>query len=179
MDYAKHPVVVLADEAHHYSASTKTEKEKENTWESAIQKILNAREDNILLEFTATVEFEKEAIYNKYKDKVVYRYALNRLMADRYSKNVKRIQSQASDRDKMLNAVLVSQFRKYRAEFQGITETFKPIILFKSSKIDVSNKANQDFKELIASLTSDSLLDFIRKNKETIPKQVPAKKTKA
>lgn len=165
MDYAKHPVVVLADEAHHYSASTKTEKEKENTWESAIQKILNAREDNILLEFTATVEFEKEAIYNKYKDKVVYRYALNRLMADRYSKNVKRIQSQASDRDKMLNAVLVSQFRKYRAEFQGITETFKPIILFKSSKIDVSNKANQDFKELIASLTSDSLLDFIRKNK--------------
>ena len=165
MDYAKHPVVVLADEAHHYSASTKTEKEKENTWESAIQKILNAREDNILLEFTATVEFEKEAIYNKYKDKVVYRYALNRLMEDRYSKNVKRIQSQASDRDKMLNAVLVSQFRKYRAEFQGITETFKPIILFKSSKIDVSNKANQDFKELIASLTSDSLLDFIRKNK--------------
>lgn len=165
MDYAKHPVVVLADEAHHYSASTKTEKEKENTWESAIQKILNAREDNILLEFTATVEFEKEAIYNKYKDKVVYRYALNQLMADRYSKNVKRIQSQASDRDKMLNAVLVSQFRKYRAEFQGITETFKPIILFKSSKIDVSNKANQDFKELIASLTSDSLLDFIRKNK--------------
>ncbi|MGO3073076.1 MAG: DEAD/DEAH box helicase family protein [Pseudolactococcus laudensis] len=165
MDYAKHPVVVLADEAHHYSANTKTEKEKENTWESAIQKILNAREDNILLEFTATVEFEKEAIYNKYKDKVVYRYALNRLMADRYSKNVKRIQSQASDRDKMLNAVLVSQFRKYRAEFQGITETFKPIILFKSSKIDVSNKANQDFKELIASLTSDSLLDFIRKNK--------------
>lgn len=165
MDYAKHPVVVLADEAHHYSANTKTEKEKENTWESAIQKILNAREDNILLEFTATVEFEKEAIYNKYKDKVVYRYALNRLMADRYSKNVKRIQSQASDRDKMLNAVLVSQFRKYRAEFQGITETFKPIILFKSSKIDVSNKAKQDFKELIASLTSDSLLDFIRKNK--------------
>lgn len=80
-DYEKHPVVVLADEAHHYSASTKSEKEKENTWESAIGKILSTRDDeeqkNLLLEFTATVDFDKESIYNKYRDKVVYRYPLN------------------------------------------------------------------------------------------------------
>ncbi|MCY7920052.1 DEAD/DEAH box helicase family protein, partial [Bacillus vallismortis] len=44
-DYENHPVVVLADEAHHYSASTKSEKEAENTWESAINKILRARDE--------------------------------------------------------------------------------------------------------------------------------------
>ena len=87
-DYERQPVVVLADEAHHYSASTKTEKESENTWESAINKILNARNEqeqkNLLLEFTATVDFDKEVIYDKYRDKVVYRYPLSKFMFDGY-----------------------------------------------------------------------------------------------
>ena len=77
-DYERHPVAVLADEAHHYSASTKSsEKDAENTWESAINKILNVRNNeeqkNLLLEFTATVDFEKEVIYNKYRDKCNYK----------------------------------------------------------------------------------------------------------
>mgnify|MGYP000399925226 CR=1 FL=1 len=45
-----------------------------------------------LLEFTATVDFDKEVIYNKYRDKVVYRYPLNQFMFDGYSKQVKRIE---------------------------------------------------------------------------------------
>ncbi len=52
-----------------------SQKEAENTWESAINKILRARDDkeqkNLLLEFTATVDFDKEVIYNKYRDKVL------------------------------------------------------------------------------------------------------------
>src|SRR5699024_2125186 len=35
-DYAKDKVVILGDEAHHYSASTKSEKETEQSWEKAI-----------------------------------------------------------------------------------------------------------------------------------------------
>src|SRR5699024_7032017 len=52
-DYTRNKTVVLGDEAHHYSASTKSEKEDEHSWESAINTILDAREDNLLLEFTA------------------------------------------------------------------------------------------------------------------------------
>lgn len=166
-DYENHPVVILADEAHHYSASTKSEKEAENTWEFAINKILKARDSemkkNLLLEFTATVDFDKEAIYDKYRDKVVYRYALNKLMFDGYSKQVKRIETSASDVDKMLNVVLLSQYRKYRAYTEGITGSFKPIIMFKSSKVAVSIEATEKFNNLISSLNSSNLIAFIQR----------------
>lgn len=166
-DYENHPVVVLADEAHHYSASTKSEKEAENTWEFAINKILMARDDkeqkNLLLEFTATVEFEKEAIYNKYRDKVVYRYPLNQFMFKGYSKQVKRIETSASDEDKMLNVILLSQYRKYRAYAEGVTGSFKPVIMFKSPKIDISLEATKVFNELIANLNVNDLVSFIKR----------------
>ena len=162
-DYENQPVAVLADEAHHYSASTKSE----NTWESAINKILRARDDkehkNLLLEFTATVDFDKEVIYNKYRDKVVYRYPLNQFMFDGYSKQVKRIETSASDQDKMLNVVLLSQFRKYRAYSEGVTGTFKPVIMFKSAKVAVSMEANKVFNELIKNLNVADLLAFIKR----------------
>lgn len=167
-DYERHPVAVLADEAHHYSASTKSsEKDAENTWESAINKILNARNNeeqkNLLLEFTATVDFEKEAIYNKYRDKVVYRYPLSKFMLDGYSKQVKRIETSASDEDKMLNVVLLSQFRKYRAQSEGVTGNFKPVIMFKSAKVDISIAATKTFNTLIANLNASKLSDFIKR----------------
>ena len=166
-DYKNHPVAILADEAHHYSASTKSEKEAENTWESAINNILRARDDkqqkNLLLEFTATVDFDQEAIYNKYRDKVVYRYPLNEFMYDGYSKQVKRIETSASDEDKMLNVVLLSQFRKYFAYTEGVPGTFKPVIMFKSPKVDVSKEANKVFNELISNLNVADLLSFIKR----------------
>ncbi|MCM3784925.1 DEAD/DEAH box helicase family protein [Neobacillus mesonae] len=166
-DYENHPVVVLADEAHHYSASTKSEKEAENTWEFAINKILMARDDkehkNLLLEFTATVDFEKEAIYNKYRDKVVYRYPLSKFMFDGYSKQVKRIETSARDEDKMLNVVLLSQFRKYRAYAEGVTGSFKPVIMFKSPQIAISLEATKVFNELIANLNANDLVTFIKR----------------
>lgn len=168
-DYENHPVVILADEAHHYSASTKSEKEAENTWESAINKILRARDDkeqkNLLLEFTATVDFDNEAIYNKYRDKVVYRYPLSQFMFDGYSKQVKRIETSASDEDKMLNVVLLSQFRKYRAYAEGFTGSFKPVIMFKSPKIEISLGATKVFNELIASLNVSDLVAFIKRQR--------------
>ncbi len=168
-DYENHPVVILADEAHHYSASTKSEKEAENTWESSINKILRARNDkeqkNLLLEFTATVDFDNEAIYNKYRDKVVYRYPLNKFMFDGYSKQVKRIETSASDEDKMLNVVLLSQFRKYRAYAEGVTGSFKPVIMFKSPKVAISLEATKVFNDLIANLNVSDLLSFIQRQK--------------
>lgn len=166
-DYERDPVAILADEAHHYSASTKSEKETEHTWESAINKVLHARDNeeqrNLLLEFTATVDFTKPAIYNKYRDKVVYRYPLSHFMHDGYSKQVRRIETSASDEEKMLNVVLLSQFRKYRAQIENVTGNFKPIIMFKSAKIAVSKKANAKFNEIIAKLTAKDLLAFIKR----------------
>src|SRR5699024_5074472 len=161
-DYAKNKVVILGDEAHHYSASTKSEKETEQSWEKAISTILNAREDNRLLEFTATIDLENKNIYEKYKDKVLYRYALDRYIQDKYSKNVKRIQSSNTDIDNMLNVILLSEYRRRYALEQH--ETYiKPVVMFKSQRIDASNEANEKFNDLIDTLSATSLREFLNR----------------
>ncbi len=84
-------------------------------------------------------------------------------MFDGYSKQVKRIETSASDEDKMLNVVLLSQFRKYRACLEGVTSTFKPVILFKSPKVAVSLEANKIFNQLIENLNVRELITFIKR----------------
>jgi len=159
-DYARDKTVVLGDEAHHYSASTKSQKEDEQSWESAINTVLTAREDNLLLEFTATINLDNKNVYEKYKDKIIYRYTLDRFIQDGYSKNIRRIQTSNSDADNMLNTVLLSQYRKlYAREEYGVE--IKPVVLFKSQRIADSNESENNFNRMIESLTAESVEEFI------------------
>lgn len=160
-DYSRHPVAILGDEAHHYSASTKKEKEEENSWERAIDMILEAHPQNRLLEFTATIDLENNNVYAKYKDKIIYRYTLDRYINDRFSKNVKRIQSSNTDLDNMMNVILLSEFRR-RFALEYYDCQLKPVILFKSPKIVDSNLAEEKFKQLVSQLTANQLEEFIR-----------------
>ena len=162
-DYQKTNMVILADEAHHYSASTKkknkTELEK-ISWEKSLFSLLHAHADNLLLEFTATLDFDDETIYQKYRDKIIYRYTLDSYIKERYSKNVRRIQTGNSNEDNMLSTVLLSEYRrKFALEKFGIE--IKPVILFKSHKIDASYEANNLFNGMIDSLTVESLRSFL------------------
>ena len=163
-DYQKEKIAILADEAHHYSASTKkkTKIELEKaSWEKSLLSLLDAHNENLLLEFTATLDFDDETIYQKYRDKVVYRYSLNTYINDRYSKNVRRIQTGNSNESNMLSTILLSEYRRrYALEKFGIE--IKPVILFKSHKIDASNEANRLFNNLIDNLTTESLSDFLQ-----------------
>ena len=163
--YAQNKTVILGDEAHHYSASTKTEKETERSWEYTINTILNAREDNKLLEFTATIDLENKNIYEKYKDKVIYQYDLSYYMSDGFSKNIRRIQSGNSDEENMLNVVLLSEYRRrYAREELGIR--IKPVIMFKSQRVNDSNDAERKFNNLIENLTENQLISFIQRQRK-------------
>ena len=139
-DYQKTKMVILADEAHHYSASTKKKNKAELekvSWEKSLLDLLHAHADNLLLEFTATLDFDDETIYQKYRDKIIYRYTLDSYIKERYSKNVRRIQTGNSNEGNMLSTVLLSEYRrKFALEKFGIE--IKPVILFKSHKIDAS-----------------------------------------
>lgn len=53
--------------------------------------------------------------------------------------------------------------RKYRAYAEGVTGTFKPVIMFKSAKVAVSLEANKVFNELIQNLNVTDLLAFIKR----------------
>ena len=47
----------------------------------------------MLLEYTATIDIENRAIFEKYKDKVIFRYDPKGFRNDGYSKDVKVLQA--------------------------------------------------------------------------------------
>ncbi|MCT0044825.1 MAG: DEAD/DEAH box helicase family protein [Lactococcus lactis] len=161
-DFSKEKMVILADEAHHYSSNTKSADRQGKSWEDKIDAVRNAHPENIQLEFTATVETDKAEIYEKYKNKIIFKYDLAEFQRDRYSKKIFRIDANNDDEAKMLNAVLLSQFRKFIAGNMGISG-FKPVILFKSNSIKISNVAEEKFIALIENLSVESLLEFLNK----------------
>jgi type III site-specific deoxyribonuclease len=45
-------------------------------------KILNSHKENVLLEFTATIDLKNEFIAEKYSDKIIYKYDLKEFRLD-------------------------------------------------------------------------------------------------
>lgn len=163
-------IVVLADEAHHFNVLTNSGKKLSESdidnisWEKVLLDILNTNPENRQFDFTATIDFQVDSIYKKYKDITVYKYSLSDFIKDQYAKKVNRIQANSDDYSRMLNSVLLSQYRKKFAESLGIPN-FKPIIMFKATTISSSKSANELFEKIINNLTKDSLLEFIKKQK--------------
>lgn len=161
-------IIILGDEAHHFNASTKDEKKKKESWEKTIiNKMLYLRNGNKLLEFSATINMDDKNISEKYIDKIIYKYDLGEFMLDGYSKNVLRLQSSENDDEKMKDALLLSQYRKLIAKENGISY-FKPIIMFKSSIIKISEQKQQDFNTIIENLSVESLSKYIKQRKTTV-----------
>lgn len=166
-DLEKQKLIILADEAHHFSAGTKSKADQKNkAWEYVLDRIRQANKDNRQLEFTATIDLNNEFIYEKYRDKVIFQYDLKEFQNAGYSKKIARLQANADDNEKMLNAVLLSQYRKHMAIQAGVRD-FKPVILFKSNKIDVSKAARDQFLTMLDKLTTEDLAQFIAKQRQT------------
>ncbi|MFI3804953.1 MULTISPECIES: DEAD/DEAH box helicase family protein [Vagococcus] len=165
-------IVMLGDEAHHFNADTKKKKlSKEEvkalSWERTIDNVLYLKNDNgqlinnKLFEFTATLDMENKSLFEKYVDKVIYSYDLKEFMEDKYSKNVVRLQATETDDIKMMDALLMSQYRKLVAKDHDIY--LKPIVMFKSNTIKVSNNKEDEFKALVDNLSIDNMLEHMEK----------------
>lgn len=159
----KHKIVILADEAHHFNVGTRSKSEDttNKAWEALLDRIRALNPKNQQLEFTATIDLHNPDIYHKYQKKIIAQYDLSKFINDGYSKQVYRLQANNSDKDKMLNAVLLSQYRKRIAQNMDIPD-FKPVILFKSNTIEVSREVNGRFLTMIDSLTAESLQSFVQ-----------------
>lgn len=166
-DLEKQKLIILADEAHHFSAGTKSKSDQKNkAWEYVLDRIRQANKANRQLEFTATIDLNNEFIYEKYRDKIIFQYDLKEFQNAGYSKKIARLQANADDNEKMLNAVLLSQYRK-RMAIQAGMKDFKPVILFKSNKIAVSKAARDQFLTMMDRLTAEDLAQFIAKQLQT------------
>lgn len=162
-DFEDRQIVLISDEAHHINAETKKGREvKEITgdetslhWEDTVNTIFKKNSENVLLEFTATLDLENEDIVNKYYDKIIFNYPLVKFRQDGYSKEVKVLQADIPPFDRAIQAVLLSQFR--RKLFEKHKQNIKPVILFKSKLIKESQQFMADFIKNIKNLKVDDL----------------------
>lgn len=161
-DFRTQKIVLLADEAHHLSSSTKKENETLfQSWENTVLKIHQANFENILLEFTATIDFSNEEIKKKYTDKLLYKYDLAEFRKDKYSKEIHLIRSEYAETERILQALILNLYRQELAVSQNIN--LKPVILFKAKQTIVESQKNkQNFHNLIENLSAE-MLENIRK----------------
>jgi len=164
-DFKNIKVVFLSDEAHHINTLTKSklgkeEQEETNSWEYTVNRIFNSNNKNIMLEYTATVELSHPSVARKYADKIIYQYTLKDFREDGYSKDVQLLQSDWEIKNRALQAVILSQYRRKVAEKNKIS--LKPVILFKSKLI----KDSEDFEQQFYKMIKDLQVNDIKKIKD-------------
>ena len=155
-DFKKHKVVLIADEAHHMNAGTRAQTELFESWENTVQKIFTQNSENLLLEFTATHDYESAGMIEKYRDKVLVRYDLLQFRNDLFSKDVVIVQSDFAPRERILQALLLSQYKQAVAAKHNIR--LKPVILFKAQKTIAQSQENKaEFHALIEGLNANQI----------------------
>ena len=161
-DFRKHKVVLLADEAHHLNTKTKSEMEMFESWENTVERIFTQNEDNLLLEFTATLEYASPAVVDKYRNKVIIRYDLLQFRNNRFSKDVVIVQSDFDQKERILQALILNQYKQAVAAKYRIN--LKPVILFKAQRTIAQSQENKaNFHKIIDGLTAKHIAS-IRKS---------------
>jgi len=158
-DFKDKKIVLIADEAHHLVAGTRSGN-LFGSWEDTVKKIHETNFDNILLEFTATIDTETAALLNHYQDKVIFKYDLAQFRIDKYSKEINLIRSGFDQQERIIQALILNLYRQELATANNIN--LKPVILFKAKKTIKESEQNKvDFHNLI-DLMSAQLVDQIR-----------------
>ncbi len=173
-------IVMLADEAHHLNADTKSkngvqqeliatelndrasinEVEKKGWEHTVIELILNKNNtsnenQNVLLEFTATIP-ANEQVAKKYEDKIICKFSLKEFLEAGYTKEINLISSTLDKKERVLQALLFNWYRHKIALKHGILN-FKPVVLFRSKTIEESK---QDYEEFLTFTDSINFNDF-------------------
>ena len=170
-DFKKEKIVLISDEAHHSQWSTKKKSwdidPDEKTWEDTVGSILKQHNRNILLEFTATLDYNDPNVVKKYLDKVIYRYDLRDFRNEWYSKDIELLKKKKKKKDRILQALILNQYRQEVAENNWIS--LKPVILFKANKTIEESKQNQEeFNQLIENLSVKDIENIKEKSDVSI-----------
>lgn len=161
-DLKNKKIVLIADEAHHLSSATKNDGGLFGSWEGTVMKILEQNYENILLEFTATLDYESKEITQKYKNKVIQKYDLTDFRKDKYSKEINLIRSMYDEKQRITQALILNLYRQELATSKGIN--LKPVILFKAKQtIKESEDNKKNFHNLIDEF-SPKMVEDIQKS---------------
>ncbi|MFA5012134.1 MAG: DEAD/DEAH box helicase family protein [Ignavibacteria bacterium] len=161
-DFKDKKIVLIADEAHHLSSATRNNNELFGSWEGTVLEILKQNHENILLEFTATIDYGNPEIARKYENKIIFKYDLAQFRIDGFSKEINLIRSEFDEQERIIQALILNLYRQELAASKNIN--LKPVILFKAKRtIKESEKNKENFHNLIDAL-SGKRIDGIRKS---------------
>lgn len=164
-DFKDKKLVLIADEAHHLVAGTKSGK-MFGSWEDTVKKIHDSNYENVLLEFTATIDTDTAELVKHYQDKVIFKYDLAQFRIDKYSKEINLIRSLYDEQDRIIQAVILNLYRQELATSNNIN--LKPVILFKAKRtIKESEQNKENFHQLIDDF-SVAMVEKIQKT-STVP----------
>jgi len=164
-DFKDKKLVLIADEAHHLVAGTKSGN-MFGSWEDTVKKIHDSNFENVLLEFTATIDTDTAELVQHYQDKVIFKYDLAQFRIDKYSKEINLIRSLYDEQDRIIQALILNLYRQELATSNNIN--LKPVILFKAKKtIKESEQNKENFHKLIDDF-SVAMVEKIKKT-STVP----------
>lgn len=159
-DFKDKKIVLIADEAHHLVAGTRSGN-LFGSWEDTVKKIHDSNFENILLEFTATIDTDTAELVKHYQGKVLFRYDLAEFRKDKYSKEINLIRSLYDEQDRIIQALILNLYRQELATSKNIN--LKPVILFKAKRtIKESEQNKENFHKLIDDL-SPQMVEKIKK----------------
>lgn len=157
-DFETDRIVLISDEAHHINATTmqgrnvaQGEFAEVSSWENTVERVFRSHRQNVLLEFTATLDLTNEELARKYEPRHLFDYPLREFRKDGYSKEVKVLQTDNDPFSRALQAVILSQYR--RKVFEQHRQFIKPVLLFKSKTIPGSKGFLDTFVNGIKELT--------------------------
>lgn len=154
-DVKNKKIVIIADESHHLNAGVDKES---GEWENAVNRVLNNNDENFLLEWTATINWNDAKLKNKYSSKCLYKYDLREFYKSGYTKTISLLQRDVENDNLMLGAVILNKYRE--CLFNEIGINVKPVILFKSKTIADSLENHKKFNELIDELDDGKIKIF-------------------
>ena len=156
-DFKDKKLVLIADEAHHLVAGTKSGN-MFGSWEDTVKKIHDSNFENVLLEFTATIDTDTAELVQHYQDKVIFKYDLAQFRIDKYSKEINLIRSLYDEQDRIIQALILNLYRQELATSNNIN--LKPVILFKAKRTIAESEHN---KEKFHKLIDDFSVEMVEK----------------
>lgn len=158
-DFEDQKIVFISDESHHVNTMTKKltkdEEADKNSWEYSVMNAFDKNKDHILLEFTATADIKDTNVRAKYLDKLIYNYPLFNFRQSGYTKDFQNFATNSTLWERALMAMVMSEYRKYLFSDAGVN--IKPVILFKSQRIEDSENFYDEFFEKLKSLLTTDL----------------------
>src|SRR5690606_19891234 len=126
-----------------------------------VKKIHESNIENILLEFTATIDTETAELVKHYQDKVIFRYDLAQFRIDKYSKEINLVHSNYDEQDRIIQALNLNLYRQELATSNNIN--LKPVILFKAKKTIKESEQNKENSHKLIDDFSVAMVEKIQK----------------